>query len=402
MPLIVERMSGVRSAAVSWLVPAGSATDPEDRQGMSTLWAELLLRGAGERDSREQADAMDAIGMARSTDVGGYYLRLSATLLASNLGEALPLLVDMVRRPRAESESIEPSRELALQSLVGLADDPQEHAGVLLTQRHNPVPLNRSSLGSKEGLERATREELLAQWERRARPGGSILAVAGAVEPEAVRERCERLLSGWSGTAAELEIKPSPTAGRASHHTDATNQVQIMVAYPAPAESAAESVLERLAVSVLSGSSSSRLFSEVREKRALCYSVSASYASDRVFGRVVGYVGTTPDKAQQALDVMVEQLRAVTGDGAGGVTADEFERAVVGYKTGLVFAGESTAARAGALSGDMHRLGRPRTLRELADAVDRVRLEDLRAYLAKREIGPMTVVTLGPVELKAG
>ena len=123
MPLRMEPMSGVRSVGLTWLLPAGSATDPEERQGLSALWSELLLRGAGDLDSRAQADAFDTLGTSRSADVATLHMRLSATLLGDRLLEALGLIVEMVRRPRMEADAIEASRDLALQGLEGLKDD---------------------------------------------------------------------------------------------------------------------------------------------------------------------------------------------------------------------------------------------------------------------------------------
>src|SRR4051812_4838786 len=85
MPLIVEVMSGVRSAGLTWLVPAGIGTEPEGRQGLGALWSELLMRGAGELSSREHADALDRLGVGRSADVGMHHMRLSATMLGERL-----------------------------------------------------------------------------------------------------------------------------------------------------------------------------------------------------------------------------------------------------------------------------------------------------------------------------
>src|SRR5690606_9635555 len=120
MPLIVEEMDGVKSAGFSWLLPAGTCFEPEPRQGMATVCAEMLMRGAGDLTSRQHADAMDRLGVGRSTDVGGYHIRIAATTLGERLGEALPLLVDMVRRPRMEQEGFSAARDLALQSLESL------------------------------------------------------------------------------------------------------------------------------------------------------------------------------------------------------------------------------------------------------------------------------------------
>jgi predicted Zn-dependent peptidase len=304
----------------------------------------------------------------------------------------------MVRRARFDAEHLEPVRDLSLQALAGLADDPQARAGVLLNARHAPPPLDRSRLGTQGGLSAASREDCAAAWERAARPGGSILAVAGAVDAAAVASRLDELLRGWTGNGPELMWGSSATAGTPFHEPDDTNQVQIYVCHDAPNEGHPDSTLERLLMAVLSGGSSSRLFTQVRERRGLCYSVHADYSAEKHFGRVTGYVGTTPEKAQQSLDVMLAELaRVATPEGT--VTPEELSRAVVGYKSRLVFSGESTAARAAALAGDFYRLGRARTLAEVAAKVDPVTLDELNAYARRRAAGPYTIVTLGPKAL---
>ncbi len=399
MPLITEVMPSVRSAAIYWMLPAGSATDPDDREGISTMTEELLLRGAGPHNSKEHADAADRLGATRGTATGTFTMGVSSTLLGERIGDVIPLLVSMVRAPRFADDAIDACRDLCLQSIESLKDDPQERAMLAARARHNPYPINRSGLGSIEGLKAATRSDITSAWERLARPRSSVLAVAGAIDPDALERILNDLLAGWEGAASIPAIGPAPARGYA-HEPDETSQVQIVVAYDAPAEPHPDAILEKLALSVLSGGMSGRLFSEVREKRGLCYSVSAGYRGDKEFGTVSAYVGTTPERAQDSLTVLLEELRRIlTPEGA--VNEEEFRRAKVGMKSSLVFAGESTAARAGALAVDWRRLGRPRSLAEMAGEIDRVTLEQLNAYLAKRDLGRMTIQTLGPAELKA-
>ncbi len=410
IPLLMEQMSGVRSAGVTWLLPGGSACDPADRLGIGTLWSELLLRGAGDLDSRAQADAFDAIGVGRSADVATLHMRLSFSLLGDRIMPALPLIVDMVRRPRLQDDALDASRDLALQSLEGLKDDPQERAVLTLRERHNPSPLNRSGMGSAEGLEAISREDLLDAWSKFARPRGinntlgSILGIAGDLEaaggPDAIASRLDTLLAGWSGEAPAIAPTPSSTRGTYHHLSDKSSQVQIVLMHDAPAEPSADSKPERIIASVLSGGMAARLFTEVREKRALCYSVSESYAADRDYGRCLAYVGTTPERAQESLDVLMAELRRIN-TAAGRITTEEFQRAMVGIRSGLIFSGESTGARAAALAGDMHRLGRPRTLEEIAAQYAALTLDQTNAYLARRQLGAVTIVTLGPGELRA-
>lgn len=402
MPLIVESMSGVRSLGVTWLLPAGSATDPEDRLGLSTMWEELLMRGAGDLDSRAQTDAMDRLGVSRSTDVSTQHLRVGFTLLGTRLRDALPLMVDMVRRPRMEEDAIEATRDLALQSIEALKDDPQERAVLTLRARHNPAPLNRSSLGTVDGLTAITRENLVNGWERRARPGGSVMAIAGDVEAaggaDAIARDLESLLKGWSGAAERPSVGTAPDRGSYMHVQDASAQVQIVLMHDGPAERDESSNLERVAMNVLSGGMASRLFTEVREKRGLCYSVSASYATDRDYGRVVGYVGTTPERAQESLAVLLQELHRINTP-TGAITREEFDRAMIGIRANLIFSGESTGARASALASDQYRLGRARSLDEMVRAFEAISLDQVNRYLASRTLGETTIVTLGPTGL---
>ncbi len=396
--LVVERIDGVGSAALHWLVPAGVAYEPDHLQGMGSMWSELLMRGSGNLDSRQAADAFDRLGAGRGSEPGSLFMRMSATLLGERAPEVLPLLVDMVRRPRMSEDALEPARDLALQALESLRDNPQERATLAARERHFPTPFNRSGMGTEDGLKALTRKDLTETWARLAVPRGSIFAAAGKVDPAALESQLNDLLKGWSGGHPEPVKGPPPPRGYA-HEPDETNQVQILLVHDAPTERDENSLLEKIVVSVLSGGMSGRLFTEVREKRGLCYSVSAGYRGDRDFGAVSGYVGTTPERAQESLDVLIAELQRIHTP-AGRVTKDEFDRAKIGMKSRVIFSGESTSARAGAIASDMHRLGRPRTLDELERRIDEVTLDRVNDYLAKRTMGTLTIQTLGPKELK--
>ncbi|MFW5653342.1 MAG: hypothetical protein ACOC0P_04790, partial [Planctomycetota bacterium] len=113
-------------------------------------------------------------------------------------------------------------------------------------------------------------------------------------------------------------------------------------------------------------------------------------------GRVMGYVGTTPDRAQESLDVMIQELDRI----AEGIDEHEFQRAVIGMKSRLVMQGESTSSRAASIAADAFVYGRPRTLIERAEEVDRVTLDAVNAYLRSRPQPQYTVVSLGPKQLE--
>jgi predicted Zn-dependent peptidase len=383
------------------MVPGGVARDPGNRIGLSSVHAEMVMRGDHRLDSRAQADAFDTLGASRSTSVGTFGTTVGMTCLGARLGDVLPLVVDMVIRPRMGAGDLAAVKDLCVQGIESLADDPQERVSVNLRAAHAPSPINRSSLGTREGIDAIAAAELAPEWAKRAVPGGSILAIAGDVEHARIVEMVAKLTEGWTGSALPIAMgAPGP---RGYHHEeDDTDQIHIAVAYDGPAETSADAWMERLATAVLSGGMSGRLFSEIREKRSLCYSVHAGYAGDTNFGRTVAYAGTTPERAQETLDLLLAELRRIrTAEGA--VTEEELERARVGMVSRLVFAAESTGARASAMAGDIRKLGRARSMEDMVRHINAVTVEGLNAYLRRTsDLGRMTVATIGPAELKVG
>ena len=99
LTLLAERMPGMQSAAMTVLLPAGSSTDPVDRLGAATVISDLVLRGAGERDSRQLTDYLDSLGLQRSSSVGVHHSRFSSAALAPKVLEGMAAYADIIRRP---------------------------------------------------------------------------------------------------------------------------------------------------------------------------------------------------------------------------------------------------------------------------------------------------------------
>ena len=392
--LIVEPSDDVASVAVRWMVPCGHAADPDDGVGRSTLLSDLLFRGAGDRSSRELSDAFDALGIRRDSHLTAYHTQLSAVMLGEHLETGLDLLADMVTAPRLDETALDPVRELCLLSLDSLEDDPQHLVMLRLTEQHWPEPFNRHGYGEASALRAATVDALRSLWAARFQPRGSILAIAGRVDPNRIAPWLNERLASWSGQVDE-PVPRGSGAGGYRHHVRDTAQVHIGIAWDAPPLAHEQSPRERLATAVLTGSTSGRLFTEVRQKRSLCYSVGGSYRPGRDRGSVTIYTGTTPDHAEEALRVCLDEVRRLTE----GVTEAEFARARTQLKSRLIMQGESTSARASTLAADTFRLGRPRPLDEIAAELDDLTLDDVNDYLRERAPGPFTVTTMGPRDL---
>src|ERR1700758_4873226 len=87
LTLLAERMEHVRSAALNFLVPAGCVYDPPAQAGISSLLSDLIMRGAGARDSRQLTLALDNLGLDRDESVGSMHMRFWGATLGRNLPE---------------------------------------------------------------------------------------------------------------------------------------------------------------------------------------------------------------------------------------------------------------------------------------------------------------------------
>jgi predicted Zn-dependent peptidase len=401
MRVAIERSTAVRSVGVAWLLPVGSAGDPEGAagEGESTLLAELITRGAGDLDSRAFSEALDRIGAQRNCGTTPYHTLLSMTALGSRIEPALDLLCSMVREPRFDADALEPTRSLALQSLASLADDPSHLVMLRLAGIALPAPFNRTNFGHADGMKSLTIEGLRAAWFRRCVPRGAILGIAGAIEPQRIIDQLERRLAGWDGAFMEPTPAAPPSRG-VVHVPQQSAQTHMGLAIDAPHESDPQSLVHRLAVKIIGGGMSSRLFTEVREKRGLCYSVGMSYAAGRDRGISQVYAGSTPERADRTL----ECIRTELARAASGVTEEEFSGAIVGLKSRLVMQGESSSARASAIAGDVFRIGRPRSLSEVAAEADRISLASLNEHMAQAfgadRLSHSSLAVVGPAPLK--
>lgn len=394
LTLLAEQMPGTQSAAMTLLVPAGSAGDPADAAGTATVVADLILRGAGERDNRALTEHLDSLGLQRSSGVGVYHTRLGCAAPAARVLEGLPAYADIVLRPHLPADGFEAARELSLQGLAGLEDEPQRKLMTRLREIYFPWPLGRNSLGEKDHLERLTLQRASDDRRRRFVPDAAIFAFAGNVDFDDITSRVGELFGAWP-KAPPAEIAVAAPVRDYEFIEQASEQTHIGLAWPTIDETHTDYYVARIAYEVLGGGMSSRLFTEVREKRGLCYSVSAGYGSLKGIGCVMGYAGTSNDRAQATLDCYLAELKRFRE----GVTQDELDRAKIGLKANTIMSGESTSARAGAIAHDYFTRGRIRTMDEIKDAIDAVSLERVNAFLKQTPEQRPTVVVLGPKEL---
>lgn len=395
MVLLGERMEAVESAAFDFMLPAGAAIMPEGCCGAANVIADWIFRGAGNRDNRQLGDALDGLGLHRSAGVNTAHIAIGAALESSNLSAAIELYGDIILRAKLKDEQFTPARQLAIDAVKGLDDDPRRKIMLKVREQFYPQPLGRSTAGEIDQLEKLTADRTREIIAESFGPSRAIFSVAGKYDFDAVVNQMERVFGGGKKNRAK-KITTGIKPGRYKHIPNEGAQVHIGLMTPAVKPADKDYYNARLAVSVLSGGMSARLFTEVREKRGLCYAVGAQYHTLKEMAGIACYAGTTPDKAQETFDVIIGEFNRL----ADGISEEEMQRAKAGLKSSLIMQSESSSSRAGAIATDYYMLGRVRTLDEIKREIDKTSVDSVLDFLRRNKFTEFTVVTIGPREMK--
>ena len=394
LQLVTERMDWLESAAFSILLPAGCIHDPTDLPGVANFSCDMAERGCGELNSRQFLEALENQGISSHSSVGTAHTAYGAALVADRLPAALELFAKLVRKPLLPEDQMEASRQVCYQELRGLEDNLAQRVFVELYQRLYGDPWGRNSIGTADAIAATNHDHIASHVRATYVPDGAILSLAGKINFDRVVPLVEQHFGDWAKLAPPPLVE-SPATGGYHHIQVDSAQTHIAVAFPSVPYRDKDYFQARGAVGILSDGMSSRLFTEIREKQGLCYTVSASCHTIVERGSVIAYSATSTDRAQQTLDSLLAELNRLSA----GVQQDELDRLKAQIKSTLIMQQESSYSRSASIAGDLYFLGRVRSIEEISSIIDALTCDSINAYLADHPPGEFTIVTLGAREL---
>jgi predicted Zn-dependent peptidase len=395
--VITERMPSVRSVALGFWIASGSASERDEQAGVSHLLEHMLFRGTEHFGSEEIDQIFDAMGAEVNAGTDREATSVYTRVLDRHLERAFEVIGEMVFQPRFGE--LETEREVVLEEIAMYEDDPQERVFDLLGEAvFGAHPLGRAVIGSAEVVGSITREQLAAFHTARYRPAEIVISAAGSVDHDALVALAQSLPIGTPAKDADATRvaanDPPDFDRRVRFFEKDTEQFHLCLGGRGLGREDERRFALRVLEGVLGGTSSSRLFQEVRERRGLAYSVycfSNMYAHT---GEVGLYVGTRPDNLDKALAVIATELQRCVENPA---TEEELTRSRENLKGRVVLSMESTGARMSQLGASLLH-GMPiLSLDELIERIDAVTLDDVRA-LAEELFGPesLSVACVGP------
>jgi predicted Zn-dependent peptidase len=377
--VVTEEVPSVRSVALGLWVRTGSRNETPAQAGVSHFLEHLLFKGTARYSAIEISERFDGLGASVNAATGKETTHLHARFLDEHTEEVFDLLAEMLLAPTYPD--IDSERQVVLEEIAMYEDEPQDRVHDVLAEAvFGHHPLGRRVLGEAEVIASIPIPDIEAYHQARYTGTEIVVGAAGHLDHERIVELAERLVSpsaDGGGVAPETSIEGP---ARLCFHPKETEQYHIC--FGAPGLRRDDERRYPLAVldAIFGGSTSSRLFREVREKRGLAYAVGSYNEQFTDQGLVATYVGTREENVEEACSIIGAELGRLRTE---PVSAEELGRAKESVKGRIVLSSESTAARM-TRNSRATLFGLPiESLDEMLAKIDAVEVSDLTELAAE-------------------
>ena len=367
LTVAVDPLPGAESVSLGLYAMVGSRSEPENFSGLAHLVEHMVFKGAGPRNTRELAEAIEDVGGYMNAWTSRDQTTFHGRVLARDTALLAELLADLIRAPHMSETHLEREKDVILSEIGESLDAPDDLVNDhLFEAAFMNQALGRSILGREESLEHIGREDCMSWMTGELVPSRLILSASGKVEPNDVLKLAERLMG-------DMDDKPGTPIGSAEFtggfRNDRREFEQAHWCLGLPGLAASDPRMPAMAVFVqaLGGGTSSRLFQELREERGLAYSIGAWQQAFADTGVVAIGCAADRDRAVESMNL----AREVLADTIETLSDVEVRRAQAQMEAGVLMALETAQGRADQMARSIEVFGRILPLEEL--------LGDLRA-----------------------
>jgi predicted Zn-dependent peptidase len=387
--LLTERMPHVRSVTLGVWLRRGSRHEPARLNGASHFIEHLVFKGTETRSAREIALAVDSIGGQMDAFTSKEYTCFYAKVLDDHVKDAVDLLSDIVLRPLFDATELERERKVIVEEIRMVEDAPEELVYDMFSTHFYPGhALGRPIQGTEGTVRGLSRGRLLRYFRENYVPENILIVATGNIRHTELKRLAAKTFGRMTqgGRPAPRGSRPRSRGGVVVRAKKELEQLHLLLGVPAFPERHAQRYPLFVLNALLGGTMSSRLFQKVREERGLAYSVYSAVNAFRDAGVMMVYAGTSPDKGDELLSVVRDELRELRDKGP---SAREVEVAKEHLKGSLMLSLESTSSRMSNLARQEMYHGRTFSMEEILRRLDRVTRADVHR-MARRVFRPGT------------
>jgi len=326
--ILTAPMDSAQSVTCAIMLAAGSRYETAETNGIAHFAEHMFFKGTERRPSaRDISKEIDAIGGEFNAFTGKEYTGYYVKCAAESRDVALDVLVDMLRHSKFEPDEIEREKGVIIEEMNMYYDTPRDFiSGVYEDLLYGDQPLGWDIIGRKETIRGATSDSFRSYVGHWYKPSRMVVGVGGKIG-DGLHERIAELLGDYpeaeTGEPEPVRLSVNGDA-QVKVHTKASDQAHICLGvHSYPLEHPDRYVLQVLST-ILGGGMSSRLFTEVRERRGLAYYVYGLNHSYTDAGTLYAQAGVDINRIDDAVSTIAAELRAIAAE---AVPQDELEKA---------------------------------------------------------------------------
>jgi predicted Zn-dependent peptidase len=326
--ILTAPLESAQSVTCAIMLAAGSRYETAHTNGIAHFSEHMFFKGTEKRPTaRDISKEIDAIGGEFNAFTGKEYTAYYVKCAAESRDVALDVLVDMLRNSKFAPDEIDREKGVIIEEMNMYFDTPRDYIGGVYEELlYGDQPLGWDIIGRKETVRGATHDTFRDYLDHWYRPGRMVVGLGGAVG-DGLHEKLEDLLgdlpSADTGEPVPIELE-SENGSRVKVHTKQSDQAHICLGvYSHPLVHPDRYPLQVLAT-ILGGGMSSRLFTEVRERRGLAYYVFGINHSYTDTGSLFSQAGVDINRIDDAVSTIAAELRKVAAE---PIPADELEKA---------------------------------------------------------------------------
>lgn len=325
--LIVRENHSVPLVSLRAAYAAGLRMENSENNGINNFIAETITEGTAHYEASQVHSIMESRAGSISGFAGRNSMGVTLEVPSAYYRDTLPVLADVLRYPTFPEEEVDRRRDIILSTINSQMDQPHILAmRFFRSELFHDHPFGMDVLGVPASIEGMSADDLRDYYQNFAVPNNLVIAVVGDVKPEEVRRQFEELFGDWVADPYETDpvaLEPAPAEPREIAECRDFNQANLIVGFQGTRISAEDRYAVAVMNAVLSGMSG-RLFSELREKQSLCYSVQPFHEEGVDPGFLGVSIGTAPEKEQQARSAIMTELKRLRTE---PVTDAELRRA---------------------------------------------------------------------------
>jgi predicted Zn-dependent peptidase len=393
LTVATDHMTSVETVSVGVYVDVGTRQEEAETNGVAHILEHMAFKGTTTRSARDIAEQIEAVGGQMNAHTGREQTAYYVKLLKEDLTLGVDIIADILLNSVFAPDELERERGVILQELGQVEDTPDD----VIFDRFGEVAypdqaVGRPVLGRAEIISTLPRQALVDFRESFYGASRMVFCAAGRVDHDELVRLAQSRFSALRPVGSD-GLRPARWQGGEYREEDDLEQVHMTLGFPGVSYTDDDYWAANVLATMLGGGMSSRLFQEVRERRGLCYAISA-WSGSLVDGGSFGiYTGTGPEAVVELVPVLTEELKRASI----AAPMDEIARARAQIRAGLLMGLESTSARMDALGSQILTYGRPLPTEEIVARVNAVDGENIARVARRVFSGAPTMAAIGPI-----